>query len=196
MSRRPNISEHAFDGAAAWAALPPHVQARIGAAAVELGVALAIVEHADYPARRAGDEAVDRVGEILREAVIGYDGVTSWWEGGPADPDVFRLPSSLGMICRACGCSHNDPCDEGCGWHADGLCTACAEGKPDAGVEAAAVPDLDRAEARAVVRGACRAVGASPLAEPVQPLGGALRDLVRAIDDMHAEIEGGDDGRA
>lgn len=79
--------------------------------------------------------------------------------------------------------------------------------EPDAGVEAAAPLqpgdvvvggevrhepplDLDRAEARAVVKGACRAVAASTLAEPVQPLGGALRDLARAIDDMHAEIEG------
>lgn len=49
--------------------------------------------------------------------------------------------------------------------------------------------DLDRAKARAVVRGACKAVSASELAE-VRPMGSDLRRLAEAIEGMHAEIEG------
>ncbi len=207
MPERSNISEHAFDGEAAWAALPAHVQARIGSFALELGVAMAISEHAKMPACRAGDEASEHAAQLLREAVVGYDGVpeTSWWEGDLGAPGTFRIPASLGMVCRDCGCSHNDPCPSGCGWAKDHLCTACV---PDAGDEAAAPlqpgdvviagevrhePSLPKEEARAVVKGACRAVNASPLAQPVAPIGGVLRDLARAIDEMHAEIEGGGD---
>jgi hypothetical protein len=34
-------------------------------------------------------------------------------------------------VCRVCGCSYEDPCEEGCGWIADperkgSLCSACA----------------------------------------------------------------------
>lgn len=31
-------------------------------------------------------------------------------------------------ICSVCGCTHDDPCDEGCGWAnlKQTLCTACA----------------------------------------------------------------------
>ncbi|SFU51797.1 MULTISPECIES: hypothetical protein [unclassified Methylobacterium] len=202
MCERRNIASDAFDGAVAWAGLPAHVQARIGAAAVELGVAMALSEHARMPACRAGDEAVERAGELLREAVVGYDGVPegSWWEG-TADAGTFRIPSVVGMVCHACGCSHLDPCPDGCGWASDNLCTACA---PGAGVEAAAPlpagsvvvdgvtrhePELSETEARAIVRGACRAVSTSELARPVEPVGSHLRELARAIDGM-----GGEDG--
>ena len=194
MPERSNISPTAFDGEAAWSALPAHVQARIGAFALELGIAHAISEHAEYPASRAGERAIEAVGYLLREAVVGYDGVpeAAWWEGALHEPGTFRLPACAGMVCRQCGCSHNDPCDEGCGWHADGLCTACAGEEPDAGVEAAAVPKLHEIEARAVVKGACRAVSGSSLAEPVQPvepMGSHLRRLAEAIG-------GGDEGES
>lgn len=39
-----------------------------------------------------------------------------------------RIPAFLGGVCRACGCSQNDACDEGCGWADEDLCTACAPG--------------------------------------------------------------------
>ncbi|WP_449410058.1 hypothetical protein [Methylobacterium komagatae] len=99
MPERSNISEHAFDGEAAWAALPAHVQARIGAAAVECGVALGIAEHAEYPAKRSGEAAAIAAGELLREAVIGYDGVpeTAWWEGDLGAPGTFRVPGCRGL---------------------------------------------------------------------------------------------------
>jgi hypothetical protein len=29
--------------------------------------------------------------------------------------------------CRVCGCTDDDPCDEGCEWVEDDLCSACAE---------------------------------------------------------------------
>lgn len=29
--------------------------------------------------------------------------------------------------CRACGCSEFDPCEGGCGWYDDDLCTRCAD---------------------------------------------------------------------
>lgn len=33
---------------------------------------------------------------------------------------VFR------QACRVCGCSHYDPCEEGCWWVESDLCSACA----------------------------------------------------------------------
>lgn len=59
-------------------------------------------------------------------------------------------------------------------------------------VHVEAAEKLPKADARAIVKGACRAVGASPLAQ-VQPMGKDLRKLAEAIDTMHAEIEGGGD---
>lgn len=88
-----------------------------------------------------------------------------------------------------CGCSHHDPCDQGCGWAEDDLCTACA----DAGVEAAAVPDLSHAEARAVVKGACEALGDSDI-RGLPPVGRSLGALARALDTMHLDPEDGAHG--
>ena len=31
------------------------------------------------------------------------------------------------QACRVCGCSHHDPCPEGCWWVEPDLCSACAE---------------------------------------------------------------------
>ncbi|MDP2729107.1 MAG: hypothetical protein Q8O55_01335 [Dehalococcoidales bacterium] len=31
--------------------------------------------------------------------------------------------------CRVCGCSEEDPCDGGCGWAEEDLCSACTEKK-------------------------------------------------------------------
>lgn len=74
MSERTNISETAFDGAAVWGTLPADVQARIGAAALELGVAMGLMDHAGGPAHRAGEKAFDVAADILRSAVLA-DGV-------------------------------------------------------------------------------------------------------------------------
>ena len=37
-----------------------------------------------------------------------------------------RIPSLLGMVCRACACSNDDGCAEGCDWAENSLCTRCA----------------------------------------------------------------------
>ncbi len=50
-------------------------------------------------------------------------------------------------------------------------------------------PPLPKTQARAIVRGACKAVSNSELAKPVEPAGSHLRELARAIDGM-----GGEDG--
>ena len=115
MAERSNIEPEAFDGQAAWATLPPHVQARIGAFAVELGVAMGIMAHGGGPAQRAAEHAFDLSSELLQEAVLGYDGVSDrdWWNDHlSADGGTFSIPSCIGMVCRACGCSHLDPCEE------------------------------------------------------------------------------------
>lgn len=31
--------------------------------------------------------------------------------------------------CRKCGCSHEDPCEDGCYWVEEDLCSACAEAR-------------------------------------------------------------------
>ena len=36
-------------------------------------------------------------------------------------PDIQR--------CRVCGCTHYNPCDGGCWWVEDDLCSACAVGE-------------------------------------------------------------------
>lgn len=53
-------------------------------------------------------------------------------------------------------------------------------------------PKLRKPEARAVVRGAGKAVSTSELGRPVEPAGRHLRELARAIDGMDEE---GGDGR-
>lgn len=118
-----------FDGATAFAALPPDVQAAIGGVAVELvyssfGVARA--ETGDDPAaRRAFDAAgtllVDRLHDIVDEAL----------ELAAATDRPMPLPSLLGPVCRHCGCSEEDSCDDGrsgsCHWLFPDLCSACVD---------------------------------------------------------------------
>lgn len=183
MAEYSNISSTAFDGTVAWTALPAHVQARIGAAAVELGVAMAISEHARMPACRAEDEAMERAGELLREAVVGYDGVPegAWWAGTGDEASVFSIPSVLGMVCQACSCSQLDPCPGGCSWHSGDLCTACV---PNAGIATAA----PLRPGDVVVDGMIRPE--PPM--PVQPLGRRLGEIARAIDGID---QGGGDER-
>jgi hypothetical protein len=48
----------------------------------------------------------------LLQAPTKVDGTCPGW--------VFR------QTCRVCGCSHFDPCDEGCWWVEPDLCSACA----------------------------------------------------------------------
>lgn len=43
----------------------------------------------------------------------------------PAPPN----PLSSGAQCRYCGCVEECACDDGCAWVADGICSACLEGR-------------------------------------------------------------------
>lgn len=125
-----NIATNAFDGAATWSTLSPEQQARIGAVALELAVGRAIAEHAPDPACRAGMEAERIALHLLQETVLGVGGLPDavWTEPenwGARRPERYRIPSVVGGVCRACGCSEEDPCNEGCGWHDAVTCTAC-----------------------------------------------------------------------
>jgi len=120
-----------FDGAAAWAKLPPEVQAEIGAIALEVvaaGQAQVSVEFDEThaPLARAGDRAALELNNAL--AVKAHLALGSECYFG-ADGQTPRIPSFLGGACRVCGCSQNDACDVGCGWAAEDLCTACVEGE-------------------------------------------------------------------
>ncbi|BAR47157.1 MULTISPECIES: hypothetical protein [Methylobacterium] len=121
-----NIAPAPFDGAAVWATLSPEQQARIGAVALEAAVAGAIAEFFPDPAGRAGAEAQRVALKALETAALNIDGIDRTWIDGAGGKPRFRIPSVVGSVCRACGCSQEDPCDEGCGWHDAVTCTACA----------------------------------------------------------------------
>ncbi|MCJ2081543.1 hypothetical protein [Methylobacterium sp. J-090] len=124
MAKPSNISDTRFDGAAIWAGLTPEYQAKIGAYALEAAIARGISEHAGGPAERAAIQAVTEAHDMLQEAVLGDGGLNDrqWIDGG----ERFRIPSVIGLVCQSCGCSHDDPCEEGCGWATETTCTACA----------------------------------------------------------------------
>jgi hypothetical protein len=54
--------------------------------------------------------------------------------GGPAcdltndftEPTAVCQGHVYRQACRVCGCSHHDPCEEGCWWVEPDLCSACA----------------------------------------------------------------------
>ena len=108
-----------IDGAAEWAKLPPDVQARIGAGAIELiatwvGLdATADDVHGSVtPATRAFEAADVHCSDQLLEAVS---------EVVPAiGPDRPLLPASLGEVCAQCGRHHEERCGEGCPWISPG----------------------------------------------------------------------------
>jgi hypothetical protein len=116
------ISSIPFDGAAAWARLTPEQQARVGALALELVASWAIIGLGEDGAVARAAEEAKRLSLASLVTEFHYELVEHLQEPGGA----YRLPSVLGMVCRGCGCSHLDPCEEGCGWAADNLCTACA----------------------------------------------------------------------
>ncbi len=121
-----------FDGIEAWSKLPAEQQAVIGALALELIVACHGEDTCDlhevcpYEASRTLIER--QLQEIVSDAMA--DQVEAWAKSGTP------VPSALGKVCRDCGCSHFDPCEEGCWWATDDLCTTCANKRKWAEVEA------------------------------------------------------------
>ena len=112
-----------IDGTAEWAKLPPDVQTRIGAAAIELIAAWfgADATADDALARRTAETRAFEAAEALCSDRL-LEAVT---ENVPAiDPDRPPLPASLGDICHNCGRTQEDPCEDGCAWCAPDLATA------------------------------------------------------------------------
>lgn len=103
-----------IDGVIEWAKLSPDVQQRIGAAAKDLIACWVGVDGAPgnggEPANaetRAFEAADTFCSDQLLEAVT---------EHVPAiDAENPPLPAILGDVCPICGCSHYDPCTNGCG---------------------------------------------------------------------------------
>ena len=126
MAKDTNIADTLFDGAATWATLSPEQQARIGAVALELAVAGAIAEYLPGPAERAGAEAQRLALKALEFVALSVDGIGRQWVDDVGGKPRIRIPSVIGRVCVPCGCSQEDPCHEGCGWHDDVTCTACA----------------------------------------------------------------------
>lgn len=123
---------HRFDGAAAWAALNDAQRAEIGAQALEIvliwhlqDLEVAGPESTLPPVYARVASATDSILmpglETLVRDCLPEDAFTA------PDGTTPRVPSLVGGICRVCGCTHFDPCPEGCGWADEDLCTACAE---------------------------------------------------------------------
>ncbi len=116
-----------FDSAAAWAQLSADERAAIGAAALDLivasntSVALAARDAQDAPAFRASQAAAQLAMAALDDEVLKALGESVDFDNDPP------VPASLGDICTRCGCSEHDACDDGCAWHAPGLCTSCIQ---------------------------------------------------------------------
>ncbi|BDL39094.1 hypothetical protein [Methylorubrum sp. GM97] len=126
MANDSNIADDYFNGAAVWATLSAAQQARIGAMALELAVAGAIAEHAPDPAARAGAAAEKNAFEFLLAATLGLGGLLDrTWIDATGGKERYRIPSVIHRVCRACGCSQEDPCEQGCGWHDATTCIAC-----------------------------------------------------------------------
>lgn len=117
-----------FDGAAAWATLDPEAQARIGAAALEL---VCMWHGQDAVDPSAGRDQQTRAFDVC-DALLNDKLHAAVLEAVPtieaSEPPM--LPSSLGDVCRWCGCSQEDGCEEGCAWAGPSLCTRCAGERP------------------------------------------------------------------
>lgn len=182
-----SISKTAFDGAAAWANLQPDEQAMFGATLMEMLAAGWLTFDADESHDAVLLRAVRHAEDKAKESLVELFQETEVWQG-VRDPDgAWRIPSLIGQVCYGCGCSHEDPCEDGCGWAAENLCTACEEA-------AAPAPKIAKAEAAAVRKVVCTALHESPVADPrtLPPMGAELRDLARRIGHMNDEgVAGG-----
>jgi hypothetical protein len=115
------ISTDTFDGAALWLTLPSDLQARLGSLFLELAAAETVQTDDCEIAARAAAEAE----RIIRSQLS--DALPYAFDDERMDHEVrHKISSALGAVCTRCGCSQNDPCDDGCGWHDEITCTACA----------------------------------------------------------------------
>jgi hypothetical protein len=126
-----------FDGAAIWPTLTREQQADLGAAALNLVVAWrgedergADLDFLHSPFIRAAEQAASAAQDDL---IIAFDAAIA--AGAIETPSgQLRLPTTIGMICEACGCSQGDACESGCDWARDNRCTGCVESAPPAAI--------------------------------------------------------------
>jgi hypothetical protein len=119
-----------FDGAIVWATLTTEQQAEIGAIALEIVVNTngedAYFSGLDAkPEARPFIAAQPLLNDMLLQTV--QDAIIHLVPALCNDALLVPIPSLLGPVCRACGCTENDACDEGCGWAEPDLCTVCAK---------------------------------------------------------------------
>jgi hypothetical protein len=109
-----------FNGREAWQELTFEQQARIGAAALELVVNWRGDDYGcDFHEVRPFQEGELIILDELEEAVNAAI-------PGTLQASPLPVPSLIGPVCRECGCSERDPCDDGCSWVEPDLCSACA----------------------------------------------------------------------
>ena len=138
MEHDATISQTRFDGAAVWATFSPEKQARIGAAAVELAMGHSLAFGGGYATdsaavSKAAAQASMLAHSLIDDEVLGWpDGISpsEYLEAGPMGAQ-YRIPSIIGMVCLSCGCSEQDACEGGCGWHDETTCTACVAERPE-----------------------------------------------------------------
>lgn len=124
-----------FDGSAAWTALSDDQQAEIGAIALEFVVNAngeAAYFGCDPCFHGEGADGKNRpfiAGESLLMELLMQAAQDALADRVPAlndDALPVPIPSLLGAVCRACGCSEQDACATGCRWVEDDLCSSCA----------------------------------------------------------------------
>jgi len=107
-----------FNGIKSWAALTPRQQAAVGAAALEYAACFLAADETDNDVilratsandARLADELFDAVKASMADALFGD-----------------MVPSRIGRVCRKCGCTEYDACQDGCTWVEPDLCSACA----------------------------------------------------------------------
>jgi hypothetical protein len=115
-----------LDPVAAWRALPLRAQEEIGPAAIAMIVALI----GDTRLIDVGyTEAARPYATALHDSLEWLDTQIDHWVLGesaevPPVPDLRPLGGI--QQCRGCGCTDTHPCDAGCSWVDEDLCSACA----------------------------------------------------------------------
>ncbi|MCK2057222.1 hypothetical protein [Methylobacterium sp. 37f] len=120
------ISPNRLDVGALWATLPDEDKAMIGELALGMlcsGHTAGIADSEyDSIAARAATAAAFSFEEWMARAEM-----PATVESAIRDDLGFRIAEVLGPICRGCGCSDSDACEDGCAWadEAQTTCTAC-----------------------------------------------------------------------
>lgn len=120
-----------FNGAAAWRGLSPEEQAEIGALTLEVFCSWFASERAEMgvlfecvtPVERAALAATNILLPHLQVAIV--DALPRHLL--QAEDGTPRIPSRMGPVCEACGCSDRDGCHPPCAWVRPDLCTACEQ---------------------------------------------------------------------